>query len=171
MRDALSSTGLNFTRRANLLSSLQITRRPWLPTTGSPLSGGTGSSRDNNWMSCERNSKTRIKILCRCILYQRYGISAFTSTSVRPLSDRGRSSLISSPPQRLHGLENALAYGSKLWQQHSYISVGSILKSKSDAQIHTWSLQLPYTWLARWKSVRIISDSLSVKVEPCGQAC
>jgi hypothetical protein len=34
-------------------------------------------------------------------------------------------------------LEIALAYGSKLWQQHSYISVVSIQRSKSDAQIHT----------------------------------
>ena len=42
------------------------------------------------------------------------------------------------PLQRLHGLENDSAYGSKLWLQRNYTSVVFIQRSKSDAQIRTW---------------------------------
>jgi hypothetical protein len=76
-------------------------------------------------------------------LVQMYPLPALRHLSIyfnqrKPPLDYRTPLLTSSPLQKLHDLENALVYDSKLWQQHSYTFVVSIQRSKSDAQIRTW---------------------------------
>lgn len=59
--------------------------------------------------------------------------------------------------QKLVGSQSVLVYDNKLWQRHSYTFAGSIQRSRSDGQIHTWSLQLQYILHARWKNALITS--------------
>jgi hypothetical protein len=76
-------------------------------------------------------------------LVQMYPLPALRHLSIyfnqrKPPLDRCQPRLMSSSLQKLLDLGNASVYDSRLWPQHSSISVASTQRLKSDVQIHTW---------------------------------